>query len=39
MDFIRKTLAEWRRTAFLGRREVTTPRDGLGRPSYKASCE
>ena len=26
-----KTLAEWRRTAFPGRREVTTPRDGLGK--------
>ena len=32
-----KTLAEWRRTAFPGRREVTTPRDGLGRPSYGTS--
>ena len=32
-----KTLAEWSRTAFPGRREVTTPHDGLGRPSYEAS--
>ena len=32
-----KTLAEWRRTAFPGRREVSTPHDGQGRPSYEAS--
>ena len=28
---------KFRRTAFPGRREVTTPRDGLGRPSYESS--
>ena len=32
-----KTFAEWSRTAFPGRRVVTTSHDGLGRPSYEAS--
>ena len=32
-----KTFAEWRRTAFPGRRDITTPHDGLGRPSYEVS--
>ena len=38
MNYFSKTFVDWRRTAFPGRREVSTPRDGQGRPSYEGTA-